>query len=381
MTNGPADTGHGLDPSACADRARELSNRSLVLGEQNHADEALTCAGEAVMHYRHLAAEDPGYRRVLAKALSNWAVALDRLDRYDEAQAALTEAVAIHRACADDGPGRQDLAIALTNLALNLTQQRESEQAVTPAWEAVALLRGLLQTGEGDEDTVNHLGAALTNWSNALRAAGRGDEASEKLAEALQVAREHLDPADPGSLVRHAQLLHNLGMDRADQGSIDEAVALLSEAESLLTTAAEAEPGYRWMAAQTGYELGVRLAEAQRAEPACDAFDRVVRWRRKLVADDPDRYVLDLARALRNLSGTHESLADDADRPGDREAHLEAAMTAQAEAVMVMRDLSGHEPRRRAEFTETLLEYAVLLDAADRPADAAAARAEAEGGP
>jgi hypothetical protein len=56
-----------------------------------------------------------------------------------------------------------------------------------------------------------------------------------------------------------------------------------------------------------------------------------------------------------------------------------SAWSAQAEAVMLTRVLSGREPRRRAEFTETLLEYASLLDTADRHADAAAARSEAEG--
>ncbi|MBW6439265.1 tetratricopeptide repeat protein [Actinoplanes hulinensis] len=371
-----AEAGH--DPEARADLARELSNRSLTLGEQDRADEALTFAGEAVMHYRHLvaqSAEDPDHSRHLAQALSNWALALGRLERHDEAHAALTEAVAIHRTSADDGPGRQHLAIALTNLAHNHTEQRSWEDAIAPAWEAVALLRGLLQTGEGDDTTLGHLGAALTNWSNALRAADRGDEANEKLTEALQVAREHSGPA---SLVQYAQLLHNLGVDRGDDGAVDEAVTLLSEAESLLAAAAESEPGYRWMAAQTGYALGLRLAEAERPQPARDAFDRVVRWRRQLVADDPDRYQIDLARALRQLSCMHESLADDAGQIGDRQAHAAAALTAQAEAVTLMRDLTSREPQRRAEFADTLRDYADLLDTADRHADAAAARAEAE---
>jgi tetratricopeptide (TPR) repeat protein len=126
------------------------STQSILLAELGHYEEALAAITQAVTAYRWLAwwfaaARPGGFAPSLAGALSTQSVRLAELGRYEEALAAITEAVSIRRWLA---AGRPDafgpaLATALNNQFVRLAELGRYEEALAAITEAVDTYRAL----------------------------------------------------------------------------------------------------------------------------------------------------------------------------------------------------------------------------------------------
>jgi tetratricopeptide (TPR) repeat protein len=101
------------------------SNLALMLAEAGRAEDALPHADRAVRLYRGL--DQPG----LAVALTNRGLVLNRLDRFEEARAALLEALKIYRELvAQDDPYEGLLAMSLHNLSIATVACGDRETAL-----------------------------------------------------------------------------------------------------------------------------------------------------------------------------------------------------------------------------------------------------------
>ncbi|MFJ3905435.1 tetratricopeptide repeat protein [Streptomyces sp. NPDC090025] len=303
----PAEHGPGL--------AAALGQRALLLGLLGRRAEALPPAREAVGLLRAAARRDPGQLPDLALALTNLGNQLAELGQHAEALELIREAVAIRRRSADAA----GLASALADLGIKLGEMDRKDEAVVTLREAVELFRagaggvggaggiaGASGSGRAarSADPGQHY-ATLLALVRELDQLGRSAETAPFVAEA-QALRQSLAAADPGVLRAMDSVLRSHGTSVTPDGRF--------RREPLRTATA---PG-AGAGAGTGAGAGAR-----RPEPiAPDALQRVHRLNDQalgLVAAGS----LDLAAAtLRDAVGLCEAHA-----PGDPRAALALART------------------------------------------------------
>jgi serine/threonine-protein kinase len=181
----------GLDLAATAAPARDPRRVQLLrwLGwaERNCAQEA-----EAAGHLRDtiaLASEIGGQHEALCWSLNELGLTLTALGRFDEAEAALEDAVERRRA-AGEGGGASAAGLHAA-IALNLLARGDAAAAEAPARAALDLCQKLFP--EADP----RFAMALDTLARVLQALGRLDEAEPLLERSLEIRRELFDPTNP----------------------------------------------------------------------------------------------------------------------------------------------------------------------------------------
>jgi tetratricopeptide (TPR) repeat protein len=182
-------------------------------------DLALPLAERAV---RVLRRRDRGGPMPLAWALSNQAMALARLDRFDKAFASFEEAMEIERETL--GPGAE-------------------------------------------------LASSLNVYGGALGSGRRDRDAERVRREALAMIQEHPDPES----TTLGEILNDLGHTLMDLGSYGDALGLFERAMEVLY------PGYGFDFAMYGY--GVALSSLEQYQRARSVLENCVEWRRALYGD------------------------------------------------------------------------------------------------
>ena len=234
--------GEGAVPSQQAVRALlALGTAQLRTGDPA-AGEALDAAVEAA---RSLAAALPTdiNRARLATALNQLSVAARYAGRLDDAVAAASEAVEIHRelAAADPGHFAAALGSALNNLAGAQGMRQDLDAAAASAEEACRVLDPLVEAG--DLAAAPNLAAAQNNAANFLGDLGQLELAVAFGNEAIEgyqrLAQRHAPPAFrpelAKSLVMLATCVVNLDQPEAATALCHSATAVLVEHADLLS--------------------------------------------------------------------------------------------------------------------------------------------------
>jgi tetratricopeptide (TPR) repeat protein len=234
--------GEGAVPSQQAVRALlALGTAELRTGDPA-AGEALDAAVE--MARRLLAALPTDVNRArLATALNQQSVAARFAGRLDDAVAAASEAVEIHRELAAADPGRfaAPLGSALNNLAGAQGMRQDLEAAAASAEEACRVLDPLVEAG--DLAAAPNLAAAQNNAAAFLGDLGELELAVAFGNEAIEgyqrLAHRHAPPAFrpelAKSLVMLATCVVNLDQPEAATGLCHSATAVLVEHADLLS--------------------------------------------------------------------------------------------------------------------------------------------------
>ena len=226
-----------LQLTGSLDRAEELLRRSLAIDlaalGTDHPDVAIRQANLALvlLDKEQAAAAAELLRQALASTdrqpetavrgptLSNFAAALERLNRYSEAERLYRAAIADFRR---QGDGGARLAIALGNLGILCKRQHRLDEARPLLEEAVAILEGLSTPAAPQP----RLAIALNNLATLLE-----DQTDYAGAEPLYRRALDLDRAMFGSdNPRLATRLSNLAGMFVTQRRYDEALSALKEA-------------------------------------------------------------------------------------------------------------------------------------------------------
>jgi tetratricopeptide (TPR) repeat protein len=157
-----------------ADRALWLNNLTVLLGDLGRWEEALAAIEEAVTIRRELAqARSNAILPDLAASLSSQSVLLGNLGRWEEALAAIEEAVTIRRELAQARPDAilPELAGSLSNQSVFLGDLGRRDEALAAIEEAVTIRRELV-AGRPDA-FLPDLAASLSNQSIRLADLGR----------------------------------------------------------------------------------------------------------------------------------------------------------------------------------------------------------------
>jgi tetratricopeptide (TPR) repeat protein len=166
-----------------------LNNLSLRLGRLDRQEEALAAVTEAVRIRRELlAAGRTETRPGLVAALNNLSIRLRALGRHEAAVTAAAEAVEQCRQLGDGSIHQFYLAQALNSLAIGLASVRRPDASAEAAAEAVQIYHRLRADQPGSYG--RQLAATLTNWARAV-----GERDAEGSAALLREARELCDPA------------------------------------------------------------------------------------------------------------------------------------------------------------------------------------------
>jgi len=194
-----------------------LNNLGLNLHAQGRYSEALTMLERAVAIRTAIEGENGG----TLVSMSNQAVALKALGRFDEADALYVRVLAARRRGADP----LDLATTLNNLGANRLMMDRPGEAETLLREALALR----EAGLGGDHPLT--AQTLSHLSDALAAQGR-------LEAATMMQRRALDAfGSDGSAVERAGAMTNLADILKSTGRGEEALPLDRAAFDLMQTA------------------------------------------------------------------------------------------------------------------------------------------------
>ncbi|WP_329089618.1 Imm49 family immunity protein [Actinomadura citrea] len=236
--------------AADAGRPGVTRHVALALGEylnlRNRTADTLQVSTLALQ-----AARQTGDEPAQADALNGLGIAFRRLQRFEEAVTAHTDAAALYRQN-DDRPGE---ARALNNLGSALLVQQRYEEAITAYTDAAALYR---ETGDRRRE-----GLALNNLGSALRDVRRFEEAITMLTEAVQIFRQ------AGDRRREGLAVNNLGSALKRTGRLDEAITAHADAAEIFR-----RTGDRHGEATAWHGLGLARHAAGRPDEAAAAIEK-----------------------------------------------------------------------------------------------------------
>ncbi|MGW7363093.1 tetratricopeptide repeat protein [Streptomyces sp. NPDC054841] len=322
-------------------------------------------------HHRSRSHGDPEARPALAAALHDLSGRLERLGRWDEALAALREAVEIRRKLAAKQPDTYlpKLSSSLNNLSVLLSHHGQTKEALAVSSEAVDIQRKVAAQ-QPDDIVLCHLATILDNHGGELAALGRWEKGLAEISEAVDIYRELVAKRPDQFRGNLAGSLNNLAAVLQRRGRWLEALEAISEAADIFRELVATRPdAFRHELAVCLVNLSGILAHLGRQDEALAAASEAVEMYRKLAAAQPDAHRPGLASSLTNLTG---ALADFG-LWGD-------ALAAASEAVEIERALVTALPSAsRPNLAKYLHNLSVCLNASGRQDEALAAISEAVG--
>nr|BEK62896.1 hypothetical protein KPHV_01230 [Kitasatospora purpeofusca] len=217
--------------------------------------------------------------------------------------AALTRRVVRHR-LAEDGLSPAEEADLLKALASRYIDAGLLDAAEAPAREVVELRRGLV-AGDGSAPPAPAALSALADGLNSLAfvlvTAGRFEEATAPLLEAVEIHRRPAERDTVGNSVGLAYALNNLGIQLLRTGRATEAVPVSAEAVGLLQDLRDGDRAAHLPALATALtNLGSAVALTGQLSHAADLAQEALRIHRELTGADREQYLPDLAMSLLN---------------------------------------------------------------------------------
>ena len=292
--------GHRLARVGLATALDNLSQHLLTGGDaMDDNDAALVAVREAVEIRERLAAEDPRYEPDLIGSLRVYASRLGSTDA-PRAMTVAQRAVTLARGLVDQDQRRYGvlLAIASETLAARLAAAGDHGEAIATIDSILPLLEDA--TARNPDRGRPQLAVALTQQTTYLRLARRTDEAIETGLRAIREI-ERLYQAHPLRYGRSfMQILNEVSNMQRARGDVAKAVFLAHVAvNSGQWLATQAPDVYDFELASTLMTFHLALLDHGQPQEALIMVERAVDILRRLVAAQPDRFDLQLARALK----------------------------------------------------------------------------------
>ncbi|GMU84447.1 MAG: hypothetical protein AMXMBFR47_43160 [Planctomycetota bacterium] len=196
------------------------NNIGLLAMERGRPDEAEARFREAIAEHGRAG---PAGEVERITPLANLALVLKQLGRLDDAEPVYLDVIEKGRAAF--GPGSPQVAIYISNYAVLLCEKRDLDAGIERYREALEIQRKAFKEPHPD------LAVTLDNLGYALLTAGSAEEAEPLIREAVEMfdtihhGADHFDSA---------VALSNLAQVRWKRGSLDDARATMSRAESML---------------------------------------------------------------------------------------------------------------------------------------------------
>ncbi|MET8612394.1 tetratricopeptide repeat protein [Streptomyces misionensis] len=286
-----------------------------------------------------------------------------------EAADAAREAVELgRRAAADDPAALPALADALNGLAAHLTTAGRFDEASEPLREAVDAYRALAAADRAEHSV--GLAMALNNLGVHLLRTGRAAEAAGHAAEAVELLGPPADDDPETHLPTRATALTNLSNALSQCGRLDEGVRAAQDALELHRRLAGADRmRYLPDLAMTLLDCGQWLMVADRPERAHQLTEEAVRLYRELTEANPAAHLPHLAMAWDNLGNALARLG----RPED-------ALEATRKGLEIRERLMAADPERhRPDLARSLTNLSIRLSQLADPHDGLAPAEQAVG--
>jgi tetratricopeptide (TPR) repeat protein len=327
----------------------------------------LAAAADEVLRLR--AEGSPG---ALGSALVEYANHLLRVERHDDAQTALTEAVALGDTEAPDELTRQ-AAVAWRSLAQARRRTGRPGEALDASTQAVRTARRRLRRSPDD---IGLLADSLASLAWSYRSLGRVDDAVATAEEVVAGARAHAERSGAAGTAVLATCLSKLA-DMLDWASrrrselrgdlVVAAVEAATEAVDLWRELVATHPQARSDLSAAGGRLAYLRWKSHVDDRGLASAAEAESIARALVAEDPDRHRKLLVDVLTDVWRSYLAAGQDA-----------RALEATQDAVRHARIAARRQPGAGVDLPFALDERAVLLRSIDRPAEAAAADDEAQ---
>ena len=282
-------------PGVAAPLAEQMPEHSVRLA----ALAAILTSQQVIQYRAGTLGGEPDAASRLAGSLNNLSLRLADLGRWEEALAAIEEAVGVYRELVRTQPDafKPDLAISLNNLSTGLGTLGRREDALAAIEEAVKIRRELVRA---QPDAFKpDLAGSLNNLSIALGALGREEHALAAIEEAIGIYRELVRTQPDAFKPDLAISLKNLSPDLAGHGRWEEALAAIEEAVGVYRELVRTRPdAFRHDLAESLNSLSTILVTLGRWEDALATSKEAVEIRRELVRTQPDAFRPDLAVSL-----------------------------------------------------------------------------------
>jgi len=365
-----------LNGETSIEAAREIRALAVIDSRTGNYEQAEAGFAEAIATYRSLGETS---QDELAKTLLDYGAMLRRLDRGDEEEPMLLEALAIQDARV--GKRHPAYAAVVNNLGNHYFRRGDLETARGYMEKNVELQREL-----NGEASVPY-GVALVNYASLLKSEGDSEKALELYLDALDIYEKGYGADAP----RYAYLLENVANTMVDLGRYDEAEAAYGNALAILGQHfGTGHPEYAFTQRNLGISLG-RMGRPEAAVPELRAaiaiwvdangplYSRVITTRTSLAKNLIDIGELEAARAeaLKAAEAARESMPEDsaqrleavrvAARAHSELGEFDAASVLYEESLAIASRLGDQAAR---ETVTTEIDYARSLDAQGRTADA-----------
>jgi hypothetical protein len=295
-------------------RPLELSyafSYASILDGQNRHTEAEQMYLAALRNARDLPTSNKD--AYVASVLNRLGVLYRDTQRYQEAEALLTECVELFREL-----GKRNAAIyppdiskfanflnlptfasalnAIGVLYMNTNRVAEAEAYET---ESLTIFRELARS---DVTYRREVAAALHNFAALLNATHRVKEAEAAYTESLTIQQELAKENQPANLSGIASTLNNLGLLYADTQRLTEGEAAFNESLTIYRELAkENAAAFVPYVATALNNLGNLYSRTRRLKEAEDAYNQALTIRRKLAKENIGAYLLDLAGTINGL--------------------------------------------------------------------------------
>jgi tetratricopeptide (TPR) repeat protein len=291
------------------------------LGELKEAEAAFT---NALAIHKQLAADFPNrtdFRQNLAHGHASLGRLLSTTGRPKEAEAAYADALAINKQLAADFPNRlsvrDDLARSHLSLGILLSDTGRPKEAEAAFTNALAIHKQLAADFPNRTDFRQNLAHCHANLGNLLITTGRAKEAEAALRDALVIKKQLAAdfPTRPdfrqelaGSHNSLSVLLRTTGRPREAEAALRDALTIQKQLAANFPT----RPVFRQELAGSHNSLGLLLRNTGRLKEAEAALRDSLVIKKQLAADFPNQ------SDLRNsLAGTYVNLANFCNQRGD----------------------------------------------------------------
>lgn len=301
----------------------------------------------ALDHQRNMSVEAGHDADALAAAelaVAQWhvVVQLDRMGRFDELLAHITESIVHRRQLV--AQMEELLASELANLSVFYQQQDDWPQALAPIEEAVAIRRRLASAPELDyPDRHIALAESLNTLAAVLIDAPWPADAAAPLLEAAEIGHD-TPTEDDDARSRMARLYNAIGTKLTRIGLLTEALAAHERGLALRRLR---EPD-QWLAGELAATCVVLRWLGRPGEALPLATQAAAIWR-DLASDDAGNRAR-LAEALQDLSTVHQDLRE-----------LEAARVLNEQALEIITQLTDDDDGYVRHLITSLDDHAVLL--------------------
>jgi tetratricopeptide (TPR) repeat protein len=271
---------------------------SDVLNASGELDEAAQAASQAA-HFarRAFRTKSENDRSRLALALSQFAVSLRKVQRFDEALPVAREAESIMSKLAEERSGKFTALWVnmIAELAISLSDVSQFNESLEMEERANGLYQMLF--AKEPDFYRSSLAGSYGNLASSLTLVGRADEALA-MAERAVVINTEQNRKD-ANLDERARSFKDLAGKLIGVGRFEEAIEKAAEAESILKELAEKQPdSYSGKWASSIIILALCYSRVGRNDEALQKAEQAETIRRGLAAKQPGAYSADWARSL-----------------------------------------------------------------------------------